>query len=168
MTVRKDKNVAVRLTAEPASVRIGGRAILRWQADNATRCTATGDWRGKKAVTGQFDTGALRADAEYKLRCFNGDTSELATVGIDVKSYLVKWAAPKRNVDGSPANSIAGYKVYWNNTPRDFKQSATIRPETNTEWEPDLPAGTWYVAVSAFDEAGNESELSKPLTLTLP
>ncbi|MCP5182948.1 MAG: hypothetical protein H6993_03245 [Pseudomonadales bacterium] len=142
--------------------------MLRWEAVNATSCIAEGDWSGKKALKGQFDTGVLRADVEYKLRCANGNTSELATVGINVRSYLVKWAAPKLNVDGSPANGVAGYKVYWNNVPKNFSKSETIRPATNTEWEPDLPSGTWYVAVSAFDSAGNESELSEPLKLTLP
>jgi hypothetical protein len=77
------------------------------------------------------------------------------------------WDAPTMNRDSSPLQDLAGYKLYYGEssgkytTPIDVGKSATYTLQG-------LEVGhTYYIAVSAYDTAGNESALSAELIIVM-
>ncbi|MBC7746867.1 hypothetical protein H7Y40_02715 [Pedobacter sp.] len=56
----------VTMTAEPASVVVGGTATLKWSVTNdPISCTASDDWSGTKSINGTETTGALTKVQTY-------------------------------------------------------------------------------------------------------
>jgi hypothetical protein len=90
-------------------------------------------------------------------------------------TLTLSWEAPVRNVDDSCANDLDGYRVRAGNDPGQYSvdeevtlasgalsctqtgyDSGCALPVMTCEYEFDaLTAGTWYLAVQAFDQAGN-------------
>jgi ATP-dependent protease HslVU (ClpYQ) peptidase subunit len=56
------------LTATPNSIQEGETTTVAWDAQNATACTASNDWTGDKALTGNEVLQPI-ADASYTLTC---------------------------------------------------------------------------------------------------
>ena len=80
------------------------------------------------------------------------------------------WDAPLTNTDGSPAANL-GYKVYYGSVSGAYTASidvgsATSCPVTTLSSKVPLP-GLYYVAVTAYDTAGNESVYSNEISLNL-
>ena len=57
----------VALSATPSTVSKGGTAALTWKSANATSCTASGAWAGRKATSGSQSTGARRCQFDLHL-----------------------------------------------------------------------------------------------------
>ena len=75
----------VSLTASATTVVKGQTVTLTWSSQNATSCTASRDWAGTKAVSGNETTAALQAPVTYTLECANaGGAKASASVSIDV------------------------------------------------------------------------------------
>jgi hypothetical protein len=71
------------------------------------------------------------------------------------------WIAPTENADGTPVTDLAGYTLYYGTNPSDLTQSITVSGAATTTTEvKDLPAGTYYFAVSAYNAMGLESQQS--------
>ena len=75
----------VTLTASPASVEANQPITLTWTAGGAKSCTASGSWRGAKAIAGgseTLDSGASSGARNYALTCANdiGTTTASAQV----------------------------------------------------------------------------------------
>ena len=165
VSVIQSRQIELSFTATPNQIDAGDSTKLIWDAENAEGCEANGDWSGRKGPSGHFDTGALRSDSVYELSCSNSRFEETAVVSIDVASQRVKlrWAPPRKNIDGTYADDIAGYRIYWGAKAHAYTGSVTIDSPDATEWEPDLSPGTYYFALSAYDHAQNESEKSDPV-----
>ncbi len=163
--IRETQKVNLNFRVSPAAVKPGESAELVWNAKNADACTAEGDWQGDLEASGRFDTGALAEDATYSIRCRNADDEDVSLVRVRVNAerFKLSWQAPGQNVDGSRAQDISGYRIYWGSRPDNYYGSTTIHSADTTEWEPDLSPGVYYFAISAFDSLGNESEKSEPL-----
>jgi len=61
------------------------------------------------------------------------------------------------------SGSVAGYRVYYGQTSGSYTSTAPTAPSLiggTSYTTPDLPAGTYYFAVKAFDSAGNSSGYS--------
>jgi Spherulation-specific family 4 len=80
----------VSLSASPASVTTGAASTLTWSSTNATACTASGSWSGKKAVTGSASTGSLVGSATYKLTCTGSGGSASASTSVTVAPAVAK------------------------------------------------------------------------------
>ena len=73
----------------------------------------------------------------------------------------LSWVAPTQNADGTPVTDLAGYTLYYGTNPSDLTQSVTISGASTTTAEvKDLPAGTYYFAVAAYNAMGLESQQS--------
>lgn len=48
---------------------------IEWSATGARKCSASGDWRGEKPISGNESVGPLQKDTAYTLRC-EGDGGE--------------------------------------------------------------------------------------------
>jgi len=76
------------------------------------------------------------------------------------------WDAPT-NSDGTPVAEVAGYYLYWQDS-TGVSQSIDVGNET-TYTIPGLTEGmTYTMDVTAYDTAGNESEPSNTVTVTIP
>lgn len=67
-------------------------------------------------------------------------------------------------------SAVAGYRVYYGQASGAYTATTPIAPELVTGTQhttPDLPAGTYYFAVKAFDSAGNESPYSNEVSTTI-
>jgi hypothetical protein len=79
----------------------------------------------------------------------------------------LSWVAPTENADGTPLTDLAGYTLYYGTNPSDLTQSVTVSGAASTTTEvKDLPAGTYYFAVSAYNAMGLESQQSNVASVT--
>lgn len=71
------------------------------------------------------------------------------------------WTAPTENTDGSALTNLAGYTVYYGTSPTNLTQTVKINnPGLTAYTMTDLPAGTWYFAITAYSASGSESTRS--------
>lgn len=91
-----------------------------------------------------------------------------------VKRVLVGWDAPTANEDGSPLTDLAGYRVYWGATSGVYSAVSPLVPaETNAPPAEGVTTGLYaiaftnrneaFLAVTALDTSGNESDFSEEL-----
>lgn len=80
-------------------------------------------------------------------------------------SLMLNWAAPTTNEDGSPLEDLAGYRLYYGNQTGDYSYVVDVGNYTTVEIG-NLSSNTWYVAVTAYDYFGNESNYSNEINYT--
>ena len=71
--------VTLDLTADEYLVSVGNSTTLRWATTNATYCTASNGWSGRRVPNSNQSTGALSADRTYNMICYNGTTGQAST-----------------------------------------------------------------------------------------
>jgi hypothetical protein len=82
----------------------------------------------------------------------------VGVVGTATGSLTVSWMPPLERSDGSALTNLAGYKIYWGTAPGDYANMVTIdTPGVTSYVLEQLPAGTYYLVMTAFDAAGVES-----------
>ena len=79
----------------------------------------------------------------------------------------VSWTAPTERTDGTPLDNLAGYRVLWGTASRNYVQSAVVMAPATTYIVADLPEGTHYFAVTAFDANDLESAYSAEVSKTI-
>ena len=67
----------------------------------------------------------------------------------------------------SPDTDIAGYLLEWGPTPGTYATSVTVTPSTTSYDVTELPEGTYYFAVRAFNGAGLRSEYSNEVSASV-
>ena len=97
-------------------------------------------------------------------------TSPAAAQNIQTpRSVNLVWTPPSTRADGSylPIGELAGYKVYMGTTSKDLAPIADIINENNiTKYTvEDLPTGSYYFAISAYDTGGLNSGLSQVILI---
>lgn len=86
--------------------------------------------------------------------------------GCSVLSPQSSLAAPVTVAwDANAESDLAGYRVHWGQASRTYSQSQDVGNQTSVLIE--LPAGTWFGAVTAYDLAGNESGFSNEVSTTI-
>lgn len=126
--------------------------------------TATGQLSG---TPGASDVGTY---AGIRISVSDGEaTTNLAAFAIAVVttasgSATLSWTAPSQKTDGSPVD-LAGYRIYWGTSSRDYSHSATLNgPGVSTYVIDELTPATWYFTVTAVDGQGLESDWSNEAT----
>lgn len=76
----------------------------------------------------------------------------------------VSWTAPETNIDGSPIDDLAGFRIYFDHTPLSKSSPFTFVGNKTEFTVPNLEPGLYYFAVSAIDTGGEESDLSEMVT----
>jgi hypothetical protein len=108
--------------------------------------------------------GACSGGSASNSTANSGGTSTNTAGGTTVTAAgtaTLSWVAPTENADGTPITDLAGYTLYYGTNPSDLTQSVTVSGASSTTTEvKDLPAGTYYFAVSAFNAMGLESQQS--------
>lgn len=84
-------------------------------------------------------------------------------------SITLAWDAPETDAVGDPLADLAGYRLYYSDaSPIDPATANMVDTGMSTTHTlTGLAPGTFHFAVSAVDEAGNESELTPELTARL-
>ena len=73
----------------------------------------------------------------------------------------LSWEAPTQNADGSALQDLKGYKIHYGSASTDYSESVEVaNPGLTTYVVQNLPAGTYYFAVTAYNSAGQESFFS--------
>ncbi len=95
------------LAANPSPVAYNGSSTLTWSSTNATSCTASGDWSGNKAISGNQTVGSLTTTSTFILTCTGagGSAGQSVTVTVDpppLPSVLL-GANPTTVNSGSPS-----------------------------------------------------------------
>ena len=82
----------------------------------------------------------------------------------------VNWTAPFEREDVtalSPAE-IAGYRLYYGTSSGDYQYQIEVNDGSADQAQvSDIPAGTYYVVVSAVDTDGRESAYSSEVVITV-
>jgi hypothetical protein len=87
---------------------------------------------------------------------------------VQVVDKTLRWQAPTENVDGSELTDLAGFVIYWGRDSRNYTGQQTINSATTTQWEADIPPGTYFFAMTAFDSENNESAYSNEVYKIIP
>lgn len=98
------------------------------------------------------------------LSFFIAGCGEVAGVG----TVTLAWQAPTTNVDGSQLIDLAGFKVYYGFSSKDYFRSVIVGyyPVYRLDG---LPTDqTLYFAVKAYDYFGNESDFSPEVSAFIP
>jgi fibronectin type 3 domain-containing protein len=77
------------------------------------------------------------------------------------------WNAPTVNRDSSPLQDLAGYKLYYGESSGNYTTSIDVGKPTTYTLQGLEVGHTYYIAVSAYDTAGNESVLSTELIIVM-
>jgi len=132
----------------------------------ATFSVSTGELTG---TPGAGDVGVYSGIA---IRVSDGTTSVATAVfAITVTSSAVppssngtatlSWSPPQENTDGSALRDLSGYWVYRGSSAGALTRSAQVTSPTTTRYVvSQLPSGTHYFAVTAYNASGAESALS--------
>lgn len=99
-------------------------------------------------------------DGEADLGCQTGCSTPLKT------TIKLAWNAVTLDTDGNP-ETLSGYRIYVARAPGAFG-SPMAMVGTNAATIEVKESGTWRIAVSAYDLAGNESEFSNPIEVVVP
>ncbi len=163
-----DQTLTLNLSASPKYVERRGLSTLSWDASPATRCTASGGWRGDQPVSGVYTVGPVASTTSYELSCENAEASVQERVTVTVVSKVLRWRPPSRNVDGSLLTDLAGYVIYWGVESFNYTDSHRLESPNATQWLVDAPPGSYYIAMTAFDSEGNESAFSNEILKVIP
>lgn len=74
---------------------------------------------------------------------------------------LVSWTPPTQNSDGSTLTDLAGYRIYYGNSPGSYQDSITINTIAISSFlVENLVVADWYLSMTAFNSSGIESSYS--------
>ncbi len=101
--------------------------------------------------------------ANASMAAFAIDVTQVGTV-----STTLSWSAPSLNEDGSSLTDLAGYKIYYGTSSRNYTNQIRIdNPSVTTYVVENLSPATYYFAATAFNSAGEESRQSAEAVRTL-
>jgi Putative Ig domain len=73
----------------------------------------------------------------------------------------LSWSPPTENTNGTPLSDLAGYKIYYGNSPTALTLSTALNsPTTDTYVLSNLSPGTWYFEIRAVSTSNLESAAS--------
>ena len=79
------------------------------------------------------------------------------------------WRVPMETIDGSPINGLAGYYIYYGDSPTALENVVQIRDPAMTGYViRNLSRGVHYFSVSAYTESGAQSGLAAPVSKSIP
>ena len=82
--------------------------------------------------------------------------------GDGTNTLMLSWTAPTTNEDGTPLEDLAGYRLHYGTESGKYLYVVDVGKYTSAELD-DLAPDTWYVAVTAYDYLGNESDFSNEI-----
>ena len=134
-------------------------------------------WAGFNEINGELFGAPAEEDIGYyeaiTISASNGvvETSlptfsiEVLAAGAAQGAVTLSWTPPTENEDGSYLTDLAGYWIYWGNTPGTYTEWMKIENlGITTIVIEDLVPGAWEFAMTSFNADGVESSLSNAVT----
>ena len=136
-------------------------------------------WASFDSVTGRLrgtpGTGDIGEYRDIHIYVSDGETSTALgpfTIIVEptgVGSVTLSWQPPTEREDGTPLTALAGYRLFYGRSSRDYTEEVRIdNPGVTTHVIDNLGSGTWYFAMTAIDADGLESDLSAEATRAIP
>jgi hypothetical protein len=92
-----------------------------------------------------------------------GGSSDNNPPAPQVNMATLTWDPPTTNADGTPLTDLAGYKIYYGTLTRNYTKVINVGNVTTYTIE-NLNPDTYYFAVTAYDNSGNESGYSNEVS----
>ena len=80
-------------------------------------------------------------------------------------AITLNWTPPSTNTNGTPLTDLAGYNVYYGTSSGNYTAKFNAGNVTSYTFT-NLAAGTYYIAVTAYDTSGNQSVYSNEVVHT--
>jgi hypothetical protein len=79
------------------------------------------------------------------------------------------WRIPTENIDGSPISDLAGYYIYYGDSPTALMHVVQLRDPAVTGYiVRNLSPGAYYFSVSVYTASGVQSGLAAPVRKVIP
>jgi hypothetical protein len=137
-----------------------------WAAFNVTTGALTGTPATKDIGTyASIEIAATDGKAVTALTAF---AITVAATAVTTNSVSVAWTPPTQNDDGSTLTDLSGYKIHYGTTSKSYTQSVSVNNAGLTRYQLDsLPSGKIYIAMTAVNAAGAESDYSQEAAVTV-
>jgi hypothetical protein len=107
--------------------------------------------------------GVSDGEASRSLRAFSVTVSQTA-----LGNVTLSWIAPTQNSDGSPLMDLAGYKIYYGKSSRNYDHEIRINnPGMTTYVVDNLVSDAYYFAAKSFNTSNVESSYSGEVVRTV-
>jgi hypothetical protein len=136
-----------------------------WAAFNATTGTLTGTPTTQHIGTySGIEIAATDGEAVTALPAFAITVAAASAT----KSVAVAWTPPTQNADGSTLTDLKGYKIHYGTASKSYTQSVSVTNAGLTRYQLDaMPSGKIYLAMTAVNAAGAESDFSTEVAVTV-
>ena len=143
-----------------------GKATLSFSVANlppwAKFNTATGQITGTPSTSqiGKYAGIAITLVAAKTPIALPAFTITVAAASVD-ETVTLSWIPPTENADGSTLVDLKGYKIHYGVASKTYTQTIQVsNPGLTTYVVQNLPAGSYYFAVTSYNSSGVESSLS--------
>lgn len=152
--------------AENASLTFSIASKPAW----ATFDTGTGKLSGTPAAS---DVGVYE---EIEISVSDGHSSAklpkfavmVAAAGSPIYSVSLGWDIPLENDDGTPLTDLKSFRIHYGSASTDYSGTLEVNSPSATSFVvQQLPAGTYYFAITAVNAAGMESAYSTEVNTTI-
>ena len=82
-------------------------------------------------------------------------------------SVSLAWNTPSTYIDGTPATSEVGFKVFYGTASREYTHVIDVKNVPSCSINSLYPGTTYYFAITAYDSTGIESDYSTELSKTI-
>jgi hypothetical protein len=125
--------------------------------------TSTGQLSGTPDTSqiGQYPGITISLVSAAEVVSLPAFTITVAATGSTSNTVTLSWEAPTENADGSALRDLKGYKVHYGSASKSYSDVIQVtNPGLTTYVVQNLPSGTYYFAVTAYNTSGRESSLS--------
>ena len=137
-----------------------------WAAFNAT----TGALTGTPAATdvGTYSGITISATDGKAVSGLQPFPITVAAATAATGSVSLAWTPPTQNADGSTLTDLSGYTIHYGATSKNYTQSVVLTNAGLTRYQLDsIPSGTTYIAMTAMNAAGAESDFSTEVAVSV-
>jgi Putative Ig domain len=157
-TVGEPYSFQPKVTSSGTGISFSATGLPSWLAVN----TSTGALAGTPSASDEGTTGhivitASTAGVSATTTPFTIRVQPAAAASTTV-SVKLSWAAPTENTDGTPVTDLAGYHIYYGTNPAELTLWASVVGAGSTTYVVgDLPSGSYYFSVVAYNTSGVDS-----------
>ena len=157
----------VELLVDDALPLVGGSVRLNWTSQHAQACFASDGWSGDLTDNGEETVSQISVATTYTITCTNDTGSDSASVNVTPMGELnITWQAPTENEDGTDVLALSGYRIQYGVNSGQYTDVVDVAGEVTTH-SLRLPLGEYYLAMTALDVLGHESDLSNEVLLSV-
>jgi hypothetical protein len=172
--------------APSVAVEAGKQYLFQPTATDAERATLTfsiaskPEWATFDTATGKLSGTPAAEDVgiyeQIEISVSDGTSSAklpkfaviVAAAGSPIYSVSLGWDIPSENDDGTPLTDLAGFRIHYGSASSDYSGTLQVDGANNTQFVvQQLPAGTYYFAITAVNSEGVESAYSTEVSKTI-